>query len=80
MTNKLQQIEQLRQELVKRILEITGLPASDVEVQINFHNQDNNCPLAVEARQLDWFPDRHEESAWYTSAMPDTGSTTVFVE
>lgn len=76
----LEQIEQLRQEMVKKIIELTGLPIDDIEVAINFHNQNDESPLAIEARILNWHPDRHQDSAWYTSEIPSGGQTIIFVE
>lgn len=77
---KLEQIEQLRQELVKRIVEITGIPVGDFEVEVSFHNQGTDSLLADEARQLRWYPDSNDSSVWFTSAVPTAGSVTVFIE
>lgn len=78
--NKLQQVEQLRQKLVTELLEVTGLAIGDIQVEVSLNNQDNNSPLAVEARDLKWYPDRHGENAWYTSEKPSGGATTLFAE
>jgi hypothetical protein len=77
---KLEQIEQLRQELVKRIVEITGIPVGDFEVEVSFHNQGSDSLLAEEAHQLRWYPDANDGPVWFTSAVPTAGSVTVFIE
>lgn len=76
----LEQIEQLRFELVKKVAELTGLPIDDFEVTINFHDQDVDSPLVTEAQELDWHPDDHKGSSWYTSEKPTGGSTIVFLK
>ena len=76
----LEQIEQLRQELVRKIVELTSLPITDFEVSINFHDQGANSPLITEAKKLDWYPDEHEGSSWYTSEKPSGGATVVFLK
>lgn len=76
----LEQIEILRRELLQKVISITGLSIDDVEVAINFQNQTNDSELAIEARRLNWHPDRYNESAWYTSEIPNGGSTVVYVE
>ena len=80
MTTKLEQIEELRQELVNKILELTGIPVGDFEVEISFHNQGMGSLLANEARQLHWYPDTNDGSVWFTSAVPTAGSVTIFIE
>lgn len=78
--SKLEQIEKLRKELVTSIVEITGLPIGEITVDISLSAEGQNSNLGVEARSLGWYPDREQESAWFTSEIPEGGSTTVFVE
>ena len=75
----LEEIEVLRRELVEKIVNLTGLPIDEITVDISI-NSDDESDLAAEARCLGWYPDRQAESAWYTSEIPQGGSTTVFVE
>lgn len=75
----LREIEALRKELVEKIVTITGLPIGEITVDISI-NSDNRSNLAAGAKALGWYPDRQAESAWYTSEVPQGGSTTVFVE
>lgn len=75
----LEQIEQLRQEMVKKVVELTGLPIDEIEVAVTFHTQTDESPLALEAKQLNWHPIQHQGSAWYTSEKPNGGATIVFV-
>lgn len=75
----LEEIEVLRRELVEKIVNLTGLPIDEITVDISI-NSDDESDLATEARGLGWYPDRQAESAWYTSEIPQGGSTTVFVE
>jgi hypothetical protein len=79
--SKLEQIERLRKELVTAIVDITGLPIELITVDISLSIEEGEeSDLAIEARDLGWYPDREQESAWYTSEIPQGGSTTVFTE
>lgn len=78
-TNKLEEVEKLRQKLVQEIIEITGLTIEDISVEISFSSALNTCDdLIEEAKDLDWYPDQYKGSAWYTSEKPLGGSTIVF--
>jgi hypothetical protein len=72
---KLEEIEALRQELVQKIMEITGLTADDFDVNISF-SSDND--LIVEAQKLEWYKIEYGDSIWYTSIKPSGGEVTVF--
>ena len=73
-------IEKLRQELVFKIQNLTKLSINDVTVDISLTSEGKESDIAIEARDLEWHLDRHMESAWYTTELPQSGSTTIFVE
>lgn len=74
----LKQIEEIRQQAAQKIRELlpTGI---DFELEVTIQS-DNDSDLAIEARELDWPPDRHKETAWYSSQTPSDGSVTLYVE
>ena len=76
---KLNKIEKLRKELAVKVSEITDIPLEAVDVSVSLTSTDDS-DLAIEARDLGWFIDRHKESAWYTTEIPQGGTTTIFVE
>lgn len=80
-TKALDQIEISRQYLINEIKKLTGLDADDISVDISFHNQTFNSDLAVEARDLNWTPEKYEESTWYElKSQIDGGGISVFLE
>lgn len=78
--SKLNQIEELRKDLVKEIIKIIGLPVDEITVDISLTSEGEESEIAIEARDLGWYPNRQAESAWYTTEIPQGGSTTVFVK
>ncbi len=76
---KLIRIEDLRQILVKKIMEITGLPIDDFSVEISFTGTDENT-LLVEASNLEWHKIQYGDAEWYTSERPAGGAVTVHME
>ncbi len=75
--SKLIEIEMLRQQLVRKIMEITGLEMDDFDVDVTFSECDE---LTAEAEELGWHPGRYGDTVWHTSKEPTAGEVTIFVE
>ncbi len=69
----------MRQELVKKIIELTGVKVDDVSVEVSFHNQATG-DLLTQARDLGWFADEHQGAAWFTSDIPLGGATAIYLD
>lgn len=66
MTN-LGKVEEIRRNLLKTIAEMTGVPIGKIQVDIGFHQQDENGNLFLEARKLDWLPNEYNGATWIAS-------------
>lgn len=77
----LEQIETARQELVETIKKLTGLPGDDISLDLSFHNQMLDSDLPVEAYNLGWRPEEHNESKWFElDSKIDGGGISVFIK
>ena len=77
--NRLGRIEQLRKEFVNAIVEITGLPVDHISVEVVLSSQGSDSDLVAEAIELDWYSDKHKETAWYTTEKPQGGATVIYM-
>ena len=51
----------------------------DFSFDVSIQTDGINHPLAIQARELDWKPQRHDASAWYEKS-DEYGQISVFVE
>lgn len=63
----LEKVEDIRREVLRTIAIITGVPIGRIQIDIGFHQQDENGNLFLEARKLDWLPNEYNGSTWIAS-------------
>ena len=54
-------------------------PDLDFTLDLSIQALDINHPLAIQARDLDWKPQHHNDSAWYEKS-DEYGQVSIFIE